>query len=71
MIRAKVQLFDDASGKDIGEQKIVSPKAYTLYFLPDKEATAEFEFNFSTEDPASLFDDINIEYLDGSIIKAF
>ena len=31
MIKAKVQLFDDASGKDIGEQKIVSPVGCTFY----------------------------------------
>lgn len=69
MIKAKVQLFDDASGKDIGEQKIVSPEACTFYYMPGEEATAEFDFRFSTEDPASLFDDIKL--YDFSIIKAF
>lgn len=63
MIKAKVQLFDDSSGKDIGEQKIVSPKALAFYFLPNEEATVEFEFDFSTEDPASLFDGIRQEDL--------
>ena len=71
MIKAKVQLFDDSSGKDIGEQKIVSPQAYTFWFLPNEEATAEFDFKFSTEDPANLFDDISLEDMNGSIIKAF
>lgn len=69
MIRAKVQLFDDASGKDIGEQKIVSPKACSFYFLPDEEPTAEFDFNFSTEDPASLFDGFDLNDQAWSIIK--
>ena len=32
MIKAKVQLFDDVSGKDIGEQKIVSPEGCTFYY---------------------------------------
>lgn len=69
MIKAKVQLFDDASGKDIGEQKIVSPKGCTFYFLPDEEPTAEFDFNFRTEDPASLFDGVDIENLKWGIVK--
>lgn len=71
MIKAKVQLFDDASGKDIGEQKIVSPKGCTFYYLPDEEPTAEFDFNFRTEDPASLFDGFDFDGQDWSIIKAF
>lgn len=71
MIKAKVQLFDDASGKDIGEQKIVLPEGCTFYFLPDKEATAEFDFKFRTEDPASLFDGFDFNGQDWSIIKAF
>ena len=71
MIKAKVQLFDDDSGKDIGEQKIVLPEDYTLWFLPTKEPTAEFDFKFTTEDPASLFDDISLEDMNGSIIKYF
>ena len=71
MIKAKVQLFDDVSGKDIGEQKIVLPKAGTFYFLPDEESTAEFEFKFTTEDPASLFDGFDFDGQDWSIIKAF
>lgn len=71
MIRAKVQLFDDASGKDIGVQKIVSPKGCTFYYLPDEEPTAEFDFNFRTEDPASLFDGFDFYGQDWSIIKAF
>lgn len=69
MIKAKVQLFDDASGKDIGEQKIVSPKGCTFYFLPDEEPTAEFDFKFSTEDPAILFDGVDIENLKWGIVK--
>ncbi len=69
MIKAKVQLFDDSTGKDIGEQKIVSPIACTFYYMPNEEAKAEFDFNFSTEDPASLFDDVKLNEL--SIIKAF
>lgn len=69
MIKAKVQLFDDASGKDIGEQKIVSPEACTFYFLPDEEATAEFDFKFRTEDPAILFDGVDIENLKWGIVK--
>lgn len=69
MIRAKVQLFDDSTGKNIGEQKIVSPKAYTFWFLPNKEATVEFEFDFNTEDPANLFDDISLDDMEGSFIK--
>lgn len=71
MIKAKVQLFDDASGKDIGEQKIVSPKGCTFYYLPDEGPTAEFDFNFRTEDPASLFDGFDFDGQDWSIIKAF
>lgn len=71
MIKARVQLFDDVSGKDIGEQKIVLPEAYTFYYLPNEDPTAEFDFRFRTEDPASLFDDINLESLNGSIIKAY
>ncbi len=71
MIKAKVQLFDDASGKDIGEQKIVLPKACTFYFLPDEEPTAEFDFNFRTEDPASLFDSLNIGDQEYSSIKTY
>lgn len=69
MIKAKVQLFDDSTGKDIGEQKIVSPIACTFYYWPNEEAKAEFEFKFRTEDPASLFDGINLREI--SIIKAF
>lgn len=69
MIKAKVQLFDDASGKDIGAQKIVSPEACTFYFLPDEEPTAEFDFKFSTEDPAILFDGTDIEDLKWCIVK--
>lgn len=56
MIKARIQLFVDVSGKNIGEQKIVSPEACNFYFLPDEEATAEFDFRFTIEDPASLFD---------------
>lgn len=69
MIKAKVQLFDDASGKDIGEQKIVSPEACTFYFWPDEEPTAEFDFRFRTEDPAILFDGTDIEDLPWSICR--
>ena len=69
MIKAKVQLFDDSSGKDIGNQKIVSPEACTFYYSPNEAPTAEFDFNFRTEDPASLFEDIKIDEF--SIIKAF
>lgn len=69
MIKARVQLFDDASGKDIGEQKIVSPEACTFYFLPDEETTAEFDFKFSTEYPAILFDGLDIENLKWGIVK--
>lgn len=69
MIKAKVKLFDDASGKDIGEQKIVSPKGCTFYFLPDEEPTAEFDFKFRTEDPAILFDGVDIENLKWGIVK--
>lgn len=71
MIKAKVQLFDDASGKDIGNQKIVLPEACTFYYLPNEEAKAEFDFKFSTEDPASLFDGFDFDGQDWSIIKAF
>ena len=71
MIKAKVQLFDDVSGKDIGEQKIVSPKALTIKYMPNKDATAEFDFDFSTEDPASLFDDTIFDNMEWSIIRAF
>lgn len=71
MIKAKVQLFDDASGKDIGAQKIVSPEACTFYFLPDEEPTAEFDFKFRTEDPASLFDGLDLNDQEWSIIKTF
>ena len=69
MIKARVQLFDDASGKDIGEQKIVSPEGCTFYFLPDEEPTAEFDFKFRTEDPAILFDGLDIEDLPWSICR--
>lgn len=69
MIKARVQLFDDVSGKDIGAQKIVSPKACAFYFLPDEEPTAEFKFSFSTEDPAILFDGVDIENLKWDIVK--
>lgn len=69
MIKAKVQLFDDSTGKDIGEPKIVLPEACTFYYLPNEEPTAEFNFKFNTEDPASLFDDIS--FTEFSIIKAF
>lgn len=69
MIKAKVQLFDDSTGKDIGEQKIVLPEACTFYYLPNEEPTAEFNFKFNTEDPASLFDDVSLREF--SIIKAF
>lgn len=69
MIKAKVQLFDDASGKDIGKQKIVSPEACTFYFLPDEKPTVEFDFNFRTEDPAILFDGCDIEDLKWNIVK--
>lgn len=71
MIKAKVQLFDDASGKDIGDQKIVSPKGCTFYYLPNEEPTAEFDFKFRTEDPANLFDGFDFHGQDWSIIKAF
>lgn len=71
MIKAKVQLFDDASGNDIGKQKIVLPEACYFYFLPNKEPTAEFDFRFSTEDPASLFDGLDLNDQEWSIIKAF
>lgn len=71
MIKAKVQLFDDASGKDIGEQKIVSPEGCTFYFLPDEEPTAEFGFRFRTEDPASLFDGLNLGDQEWSIVKTY
>lgn len=71
MIKARVQLFDDASGKDIGEQKIVKPKACTFYYLPDEEPTAEFDFNFRTEDPASLFDGLNLGGQEWSNIKVY
>lgn len=69
MIKARVQLFDDASGKDIGAQKIVSPEACTLYFWPEEEPTAKFDFKFSTEDPAILFDGVDIEDLKWGIVK--
>lgn len=71
MIKAKVQLFDDASGKDIGDQKIVSPKGCTFYYLPNEEPTAEFDFKFRTEDQANLFDGFDFHGQDWSIIKAF
>lgn len=71
MIKAKVQLFDDASGKDIGEQKIVSPVGCTFYFLPNEEPTAEFDFNFRTEDPSSLFDGLDLRNQEWSIIKTY
>lgn len=54
MIRAKVQLFDDSSGKDIGAQKIVSPEACTFYCFPDEGPTAEFEFKVRAKDPEIL-----------------
>lgn len=69
MIKAKVQLFDDASGNDIGEQKIVLPEACTFYYFPNEEPTAKFDFKFSTKDPASLFDDVSLTEF--SIIKPF
>lgn len=69
MIKAKVQLFDDSTGKDIGEQKIVLPEACTFYYFPNEEPTAEFDFKFSTKDPASLFDDVSLTEF--SIIKPF
>lgn len=69
MIKARIQLYDDVSGKDIGEQKIVSPERCTFYFLPDEEPTAEFDFNFRTEDPAILFDGVDIENLKWGIVK--
>lgn len=69
MIKAKVQLFDDSTGKDIGEPKIVLPEACTFYYLPNEEPTAEFNFKFNTEDPASLFDDVSLTEF--SIINAF
>lgn len=68
-IARNVQLFDDVLGKDIGEQKIVSPEACTFYFLPDEEPTAEFDFKFRTEDPAILFDGVDIEDLKWRIVK--
>lgn len=71
MIKAKVQLFDDASGKDIGNQKIISPEDCTFYFLPNTEPTAEFDFRFSTEDPASLFDGLDLNDQEWNIVKAF
>lgn len=71
MIKAKVQLFDDASGKDIGEQKIVSPEACTFYYMPDEEPTVEFDFKFCTEDPANLFDGFDFEDQEWSIIKTY
>lgn len=71
MIKAKVQLFDDASGKDIGERKIVSPVGCTFYFLPNEEPTAEFDFKFRTEDPANLFDGLDFKDQEWSYIKAF
>ena len=71
MIKAKVQLFDDVSGKDIGEPKIVLPENCTFWFLPNEESTAEFNFKFSTEDPASLFDGFEFKDQEWSIIKAF
>lgn len=69
MIKAKIQLFDDSSGKNIGEQKIVLPEACTFYYLPNTEATVEFKFDFSTEDPACLLEGLKLG--DFSIIKAF
>ena len=54
MIRAKVQLFDDASGKNIGEQKIVSPESCAFYYFPDEGAVAEFEFKVIAKDPEIL-----------------
>lgn len=69
MIKARVQLFDDASGKDIGEQKVVLPEACTIYFWPDEEPTAEFDLKFSTEDPAILFDGVDIKNLKWGIVK--
>jgi len=54
MIRAKVQLFDDSPGKDIGAQKIVSPEACTFYCFPDEGPTAEFEFKVRAKDSAIL-----------------
>lgn len=54
MIKAKVQLFDDYSGKDIGAQKIVSPEACTIYCFPDEGAMAEFEFKVRAKDPEIL-----------------
>lgn len=71
MIKAKVQLFDDASGKNIGTQKIVSPEACTFYFLPDEEPTSEFDFKFRTEDPANLFDGFDFKDQEWSIIKTY
>lgn len=69
MIKAKVRLFDDTSGKYIGEQKIVLPEDCTFYYLPNTEATVEFKFDFSTEYPASLLEGLKLG--DFSIIKAF
>lgn len=71
MIKAKVQLFDDASGKDIGEQKIVSPVGCTFYFLPNEEPTAEFDFKFRTEDPVSLFDGYDLNDQEWCTIKNY
>lgn len=69
MIKAKVQLFDDASGKDIGDQKIVSPKGCTFYYLPNEEPTVEFDFNFRTKNPANLFNGLDFKDQEWSYIK--
>ena len=71
MIKAKVQLFDDSSGKDIGEQKIVSPVGCTFYYLPSEEPTTEFDFKFRTEDPANLFDGFDFKDQEWSYIKVY
>lgn len=71
MIKARVQLFDDASGKDIGKQKIVSPEGCTFYYLPDEEPTTEFDFKFRTEYPANLFDGFDFKDQDWSSIKVY
>lgn len=71
MIKAKVQLFDDASGNDIGEQKIVSSKALNIHYFSNKDATAEVEFDFSTEYPASLFENISFDDMEWSISRTY
>lgn len=71
MIKAKIQLFDDSTGKNIGDPKIVFPEAFNYICLPESGGTIGLEFDFEIVNPANMFEGFSFEEMKGSIIKEY